>query len=109
VSGPYETERQAAAAARHIYDLDVGAGLWRDGSLRMLEDACRAAGVQLGAYDYRVLLWLAGWEPQTCAVVAGWVTRAAAGRVAPPTVQEMWEIFFREDPGRRQLPASDPR
>ena len=27
------------------------------------------------------MLWLAGWEPQTCAVVAGWVTRAAAGRL----------------------------
>ena len=78
---PYETERQAADAARHIYDSPPGTGAWGDGNLRLLEDACRAAGVQLGAYDYRIALWLAGWEPSTCAVIAGWVTRAAAGRL----------------------------
>jgi hypothetical protein len=73
---PYETERQAADAARHIYDSPPGTGAWGDGNRRLLEDACRASGVQLGAYDYRILLWLAGWEPVTCAAIAGWVTRA---------------------------------
>jgi hypothetical protein len=29
------------------------------------------AGVQLGAYDQRILLWLAGYEPSTCAAIAG--------------------------------------
>ncbi len=46
----------------------------------MLTDACAAAGVELGAYDRRILRWLAGWEPTTCAVVAGIIARAAAGR-----------------------------
>jgi hypothetical protein len=32
--------------------------------------------VQLGAYDQCILLWLAGWEPATCAVIAGLITRA---------------------------------
>jgi hypothetical protein len=77
--GPYETERQAVAAARHIYDSPPGTGAWGDGNLRMLEDACRAAGVQLGAYDTRILVWLTGWEPTTCAVIAGLITRAHAG------------------------------
>jgi hypothetical protein len=27
-----------------------------------MEGACRAAGVKLGAYDERILLWRAGWE-----------------------------------------------
>jgi hypothetical protein len=78
---PCETERQAADAARHIYDSPPGTGVWGDGNCRLLEDACRAAGAQLGAYDYRILLWLAGWEPVTCAVIVGWVTRAAVGRL----------------------------
>jgi hypothetical protein len=71
MSGPSETEREAAAAARHVYDTDAAPGAWRDGSLRMLEDACRAAGVQLGAYDHRILVWLAAYEPSTCAVSPG--------------------------------------
>ena len=43
---------------------------------RILEDACSAAGVETGAYDHRILAWLAGWGPGTCAVVAGLITRA---------------------------------
>jgi hypothetical protein len=73
-AGPYETQRQAADAVRHITSSPAEA--WRDGNHRLLEDACRAAGVQLGAYDQRILLWLAGWEPSTCAVIAGLITRA---------------------------------
>ena len=42
----------------------------------MLLDALAAAGVYLGAYDHRIVEWLAGWEPQTVAVIAGWVQRA---------------------------------
>jgi hypothetical protein len=74
MSGPYETERQAAGAARHFYDSPPGG--WGDGNLRLLEDVCRTAGVQLGAYDTRILVWLAGWEPTTCAVIAGLISRA---------------------------------
>jgi hypothetical protein len=45
-------------------------------NLRMLERACTEAAVTLGAYDRRTLLWLAGWEPATCALIAGLITRA---------------------------------
>jgi hypothetical protein len=38
---PYETGRQAAGAARHIYDSPPGS--WGDGNLRLLKDACRTA------------------------------------------------------------------
>jgi hypothetical protein len=76
VSGPFETERQTADAARHIYDSPPGS--WEAGNHRLIEDACTAGGVQLGAWDQRILLWLAGWEPSTCAVVAGLITRAHA-------------------------------
>lgn len=83
-SGPYETERQAAAAVRHIYDRPPGTGAWGDGNHRLMEDACTAAGVQLGAYDHRILVWLTGWEPTTCAVIAGLITRAHASAGSAP-------------------------
>jgi hypothetical protein len=80
-AGPFETEREVAATVRHIYDSPPGTGAWTDGCHRLLEGACLAAGVQLGAYDHGILLWLAGWEPSTVAVVAGLITRAhQAGR-----------------------------
>ena len=41
-----------------------------------LAEACEAAGADLGAYDARVLDWLAGFEDAMCAVVAGLITRA---------------------------------
>jgi hypothetical protein len=37
--------------------------------------------VYLGAYDHRIIEWLTGWEPSTCAVIAGLISRAhAAGQ-----------------------------
>jgi hypothetical protein len=85
ITAPLETEDQARelAAVRAVYaafDADPGPGRMAPHNERMLIAACYAAGVELGAYDRRLLAWLAGWEPQTCAVVAGLITRAAAGR-----------------------------
>jgi hypothetical protein len=78
--GPYETERNAAASVRHI--LDSPPGSWQAGSHKHLEDACTAAGVRLGSFDHRILLWLAGYEPATAAVVAGLIARAHAAGCA---------------------------
>jgi hypothetical protein len=53
----------------------------------MLFDAIESAGIELGAYDEKMVSWLAGWEPTTCAVVAGLIIRAHAaglGRLVPP-------------------------
>jgi hypothetical protein len=49
MTGPYEMERQAASAAQHIYDSPPATGAWTGGCHRLMEDACTAAGVQLGA------------------------------------------------------------
>jgi len=81
--GPLETERQARElpAVRAVWaawDRDPGVGKMTPHNLAMLEGACEAAGLELGAYDRRILAWLAGFEPQTCAVVAGLITRAGA-------------------------------
>jgi hypothetical protein len=92
-AGPYETERDARKAA-----IEQGGPAEPDWSIlspgqryKLLLNACADAGVFLGAYDHRILEWLAGWEDATVAVVAGLITRAhAAGQDArggPGTAQ----------------------
>lgn len=46
----------------------------------ILRATLAAAGVELGAYDERIVQWLAGWEWGTAAVIASWIGRAAAPR-----------------------------
>jgi hypothetical protein len=72
-NGPCETEAQARAAARHIYDAVHASnrrGAMAEANHRLLCEALSAAGVELGAYDHRIVSWLAGWEPETVAVMA---------------------------------------
>jgi hypothetical protein len=92
-AGPFETETQARElpAVRAVYErMHVSArrGAAGEDCRELLAAACAAAGVQLGAYDRAILDWLAGYEPQTCAVIAGIITRAARQPVpaaaAPP-------------------------
>jgi hypothetical protein len=84
-TGPFSTETEARAAARALGG-EPRPGwsiLSEDQRRRMLTAACEAAGVTLGAYDERIIGWLAGWEDETCAVVAGIVTRAfIAGKLS---------------------------
>jgi len=37
------------------------------------------AGLELGAWDRRILHWLAGWDTSTALTIASWITRARAG------------------------------
>jgi len=50
----------------------------RDGAADLLLSACERAGVTIGAYDQRTLIWLARFEAQAAAAVAGIIVRAAA-------------------------------
>lgn len=70
-AGPFDTEREVldAIGRRPLPRSD-------ENELALL-DACARAGVQLGEYDRRIIAWLAGWEAQTCAVVAGIILRAS--------------------------------
>lgn len=82
-TGPFETERQAldTPAVRAVFtafEAAPGQGHMQPPNLAMLRAACEGADVELGAYDLRILAWLAGWEPQVCAVVAGLITRASS-------------------------------
>ena len=80
-SVPLETERQARElpAVRAVYEAfraAPGVGRMQPRNLAMLDEAAPPPASTLGAYDRRILAWLAGWEPQTCAVIAGLITRA---------------------------------
>ncbi len=79
VTGPFATEAEAAAAARALGGPPEPGWsiLSEEQRLAMLTAACGQAGVALGAYDRRILEWLAGWEDATCGVIAGLITRAA--------------------------------
>jgi hypothetical protein len=117
--GPYETEEQAlaASAVKAVYRAyRAGITSLHDGSVDLLLSACEKAGVVLGAYDRRILIWLAGFEPQAAAVVAGIINRAAA---RPPrevafdvTVGDSAYFFLNQNPEewseqQRQLAIND--
>ncbi|GHA01208.1 hypothetical protein ACFOOM_12330 [Streptomyces echinoruber] len=58
----------------------------RDAQAAALRDTLTAAGVELGAYDTRIVNWLAGLEWSTLAVIASWVARAAQIREPAPAI-----------------------
>lgn len=83
--GPYETRRQAAADVAEVYAqgrISVRRGVMGEANLARLKDTCEQAGINLGSYDSQILAWLAGWEPETCGVIAGLVSRAYAAGLA---------------------------
>lgn len=53
-----------------------------------LADACQEAGVAVGAYDRRILGWLAKWEPATVQVVIGLIARAHAAGWAAASAED---------------------
>ena len=78
VFGPYATEREAIADSRDVLDLPPGIREWDRALVRKLHEACVAAGVELGAYDERIVSWIARWEPQAVQVIVGLISRAGA-------------------------------
>ena len=79
--GPFRTEREAreTAAVQAVYEAsraNPGVGRMAPHTSLMILDSCRAARVDLGAYDMRIVSWLGQWEPETVAVIAGLIERA---------------------------------
>lgn len=76
-AGPYEHEVEAR---REPMPTAVGAesvAVTRNWlRLTALLEACERSGVELGAFDRRILSWLAGYEAETVQVVVGLVERA---------------------------------
>lgn len=79
--GPYQTAAEVAAEplVRDTHLIARAGGDMDTENQRRLLAACQDASVQLGAYDRRILAWLAGWEPETVQVVIGLISRAAQG------------------------------
>lgn len=75
--GPFETEDEARTtpAVRAVYEAYREAKSSLSGT-PIIAAACEAAGIELGAYDARILAWMRNWEPATCAVIAGLIARA---------------------------------
>jgi hypothetical protein len=85
VYGPYETERDTFDSPLHreVRALTPVQGVHELVIRRHLVQASVDAGVDLGAYDMRILAWLARGETTTAQVVIGLISRAyAAGRKA---------------------------
>jgi len=70
--GPFDTSSEALLALRPEHGSYVGP----DALFDLLKSTMDAAGVALGAWDWRLLRWLAGQDAQTVAAIAGWVGRA---------------------------------
>jgi hypothetical protein len=84
-AGPFETWKQArdtpaVRAVHEAFAADPGTAKMAPHNAAMLLGACADAGVPVGAFDSRILHWLAGFEPEACAVIAGLITRAAAAK-----------------------------
>jgi|SRR6185437_9638106 len=79
--GPFESERDAmnhpdVRAIHEAFGRDPGAGNMAPHIHRMLCEALAGAGVELGAFDDRVVGWLSGWEPHVVKAIAAMITRA---------------------------------
>jgi hypothetical protein len=89
--GPFKNEREALATraatlVQAAYDAhpDDRTAASRE-RLRLLTEACEAAGVALGDYDLRLFGWLSQWETGQCVALAGIIRRAAAQPEAAET------------------------
>lgn len=86
VFGPYDTESDVCTEPmpRELRALHKAGRIRsgdpdhvaRDAVLRHLLAACEESGVALGAFDRRILAWLAGGEDSVAQVVIGLIRRA---------------------------------
>ncbi|HEY4418578.1 MAG TPA: hypothetical protein VGN22_03620 [Pseudonocardia sp.] len=88
MTGPYETEVDALDGPlyREVHELHEP-GRYRNEAIghvvaatqfRHLKLACAEAGVELGAFDRKILEWLSGYEASTVQVIIGLISRAGA-------------------------------
>lgn len=78
--GPYESEQQATKVCGDAYGHPHVPGHMGAWNRAVLAAAVESASVELGAYDMRILGWLAKWEPEMVAAIAGIIARAGGAR-----------------------------
>lgn len=86
-NGPYETGRDAYEAARVLRE-QIGAATpggdmtqavisaRSKARVQYLRGVLEVAGVELGAFDKRMVEWVASWDLETIQAIAGWIQRA---------------------------------
>jgi hypothetical protein len=79
--GPFDNERQAlatraAASVKAAFDAAPGVGASVPEALKVMTDACEAAGVELGAWDLGFLRGVAWRETADAVSLAGMIRRA---------------------------------
>jgi hypothetical protein len=120
---PYQSEREACAAARAVIPPEPGWSILSQSQLaELLHRALAEAGVETSDFEDRTGWWLSGWEDYTIAIIARWVTRAfETGKAAGPdgTVTE-WGVTLEgygnepfasaaDEDGARLIAASFPQ
>jgi hypothetical protein len=101
--GHYETERQAAHAARAVIPPEDGRSILTAAqNRRLIGLACEAAGIELGEFDRRILDWISGFEDSTVAVFARLIRRAAE---PPEGTETEWALTYMYRPRLPGLPA----
>jgi hypothetical protein len=81
--GPYDTEQSTYTAPLLVETATAtpGGGVFTRINRDHLLVACQDLGVELGAFDVRILHWLAGYEAATVQVVIGLIGRAYAAGI----------------------------
>ena len=91
-NGPYDSEADARAGAAALFAALEKAGTGgsgdaaRQAAATYLTGALGKAGVGLGAYDARIADALTTSDPETLAVIVGWIERAHADGCAEAEV-----------------------
>lgn len=77
-TGPIHSEPYDAIATPQSSADGLRGDEWRAAYRAAKHDALLDAlsGVELGAYDRRIVEWLASYEPSTVAVICSWIERA---------------------------------
>lgn len=85
-NGPYESDREAHAAAVAAIPPEPGWSILSQAQhSQLLHDALTAAGVETSAFEDRTVWGLGNWEDYLCATIARWITSAyEAGKAAGP-------------------------
>ena len=111
VHGPYDTDSDAMRDTAHVhqaYRVAYERGLMDRINEGLLFAALCGAGVELGAYDRRIVGWLADWEPHVVQVIIGWIERAHAGQAPAGGTADLaafpWRVYGLPRPGDKGRP-----
>jgi hypothetical protein len=84
MSGPYEAEHEATIDVRDVYAGYHKRGVMEAKTLDRLLGFCSEHGLEVGAYDWEVLQWIARQKPEAAQVIVGLVYRATAAANREP-------------------------